>query len=76
MNYFQHLLCNSPIVFDKTIKKVIEHELEIKTGPFNKFELDLVLKKLKNKKGSPEVWKTGKFNDLLFIFVMKCTMEM
>ena len=36
----------SPIVSDSTIEKVIEHELEKKTGSFNELELDLVLKKL------------------------------
>ena len=69
---FQNLLGKSPIVSDSTIEKVIEYEPEKKTGPFNELELDLVLKKVKNKKvaaeldGIPsEVWKTGKFNDLL-----------
>ena len=72
MNHFQNLLGKSPIVSDSTIEKVVEHDLEIKTGPFNGLELDLVLKKLQNKKaarldGIPsEVWKTGKFNDLLY----------
>ena len=74
MNHFQNLLGKSPIVSDSTIEKVIEHELEIKTGPFNELELDLVLKKLQNKKAAgldgipPEVWKTGKFNDLLLYY--------
>ena len=74
MNHFQNLLGKSPIVSDSTIEKVIEHELEIKTGPFNELELDLVLKKLQNKKADgldgipPEVWKTGKFNDLLLYY--------
>ena len=74
MNHFQNLLGKSPIVSDSTIEKVIEHELEIKTGPFNELELDLVLKKLQNKivaglDGIPaEVWKTGKFNDLLLYY--------
>ena len=72
MNHFQNLLGKSPIVSDSAIEKVIEHDLEIKTGPFNKPELDLVLNKLQNKKAAgldgipPEVWKTGKFNDLLY----------
>ena len=71
MNHFQNLLGKSLIVSDSTIKKVIEHELEKKTGPFNELELDLVLNKLKNKKAGgldgipPKVWKTGKLNDLL-----------
>ena len=69
-----NLLGKAPIVSDSTIEKVIEHELEIKIGPFNELELDLVLKKLKNKKaagldGIPvEVWKTGKFNDLILYY--------
>ena len=50
MNHFQNLLAKPPIVTDSTIENVIEHELEIKPGPFNELELDLVLKKLKNKK--------------------------
>ena len=46
MNHVQNLLGKSPIVSDNTIEKVIEHELEKKTGSFNELELDLVLKKL------------------------------
>ena len=71
MNHFQNLLDKSPIVSDSIIEKVIEQELEMKSGLFNELEVNLVLKKLKNKKASgldgipPEVWKTGKFNDLL-----------
>ena len=74
MNYFQNLLGKLPIVFDSTIEKVIEQKLEIKTGPFNELELDLVLKKLKDKKAAgldgipPEVWKSGKYNDLLLYY--------
>ena len=74
MNHFQNLLGKSPIVSDSTIEKVVEHDLEIKIRPFNELELDLVLKKLPNKKAtgldriSPEVWKTGKFNDLLLYY--------
>ena len=71
MNHFQNLLGKSPIVSNSTIEKVVQHELEIKTGPINELEVHLVLKKLKNKKAArldgipPEIWKTGKFNDLL-----------
>ena len=71
MNHFQNLLGKSPIVSDSTIEKVVEHDLEIKTGPFNGLELDLVLKKLQNKKAArldgipPE---NGKFNDLLLCY--------
>ena len=82
MNHFQNLLGKSPIVSGSTIEKVIEHELEIKTGSFNELKLDLVLKKLKNKKATgldgipPEIWKTGTFNNLLLYIVMKYKMEM
>ena len=69
LNHFQN-----PIVSNSTIEKVIEQELEIKTGPFNGFELDLVLKKLINKFAAEldgirtNIWKTGKFNDLLLYY--------
>ena len=74
MNHFQNLLGKSPIASDSTIEKVIEHELEIKTRPLNDLQLDLVLKKMKNKKPvvldgiPPEVWKTGKFNEHLLYY--------
>ena len=74
MNHFQNLLGKSFIVSDSTIEKLIEQELEIKTGAFNELELDLVLKNMKNKKAAglnripPEVWETGKFNDLLLYY--------
>ena len=35
MNKFQNLLGKSPIVSESTLKKVIEHELEMKNGPVN-----------------------------------------
>ena len=74
MNHFQNLLGKSLIVSDSTIEKLIEQELEIKTGAFNELELDLVLKNMKNQKAAglnripPEVWETGKFNDLLLYY--------
>ena len=46
----------------------------MKNLSINELELDLVLKKLKNKKASkldgipPEVWKIRKFNDLLLYY--------
>ena len=70
MNHFKNL-GKSLTVSDSTVEKVIEHELEIKTRPYNELGLDLILKKLKNKKAAgldgipPEVWKTGKLNGLL-----------
>ena len=77
INHFQNLYSKSPIVSDSSIEKVIEHRTEIKAGPFNELELDVVLKKLENKKAagldgiSPEIWKTGKFNDLLLYYCNK-----
>ena len=70
MNHFQNLLDKSPILSDSTIEKVVKHDIEEKTGPFNELELDLVLKKLDNKKATrldriPP--KNGKFNDLLLL---------
>ena len=74
-NHFKSLLGSQPIVSDEPIiANPEQQELEIKTGPFNEVELKLVLKKLKNKKAAgldnipPEVWKTGKFNDLLLYY--------
>ena len=74
MNDIQNLLGKSPIVSNSTIKKVIEHDLEIRTGAFNKLKLDLVRKKIKNKKTVrldgiyPKVSKTVKFKDLLLYY--------
>ena len=74
MNHFQNRLGKSPIVSDSTIEKVVKHDLKIKTGPLIEPQLDLVLKKLQSKKAAgldgipPEVWKTGKFNDLLLYY--------
>ena len=73
-NHFQNLLGKSPTVSDRAIEKIIDQELPIKTGQFEEQELDIVLKKMKNKKAAgldeipPEVWKTGKFNDLLLYY--------
>lgn len=74
-SHFQNLLGKQPNVSNKPIEmNPAQQELDIKTGPFNENELELVLKKLKNKKAAgldnipPEVWKTGKFNDLLLYF--------
>ena len=51
---------------------IISKQLDIKLKPFTREELDLVLRKLKNRKKSagldeipPEVWKTRKFDDIL-----------
>ena len=69
--HFQNLLGNAPTIGQTQIVKIIHTELPIKKGPFIEAELEAVLRKLKNKKACgpdgipPEVWKTGKFNDIL-----------
>ena len=51
--------------------KIITNQLDIRLGQFTRAELDVVLRKFKNKKAAgldeipPEVWKTWKFNDIL-----------
>ena len=51
--------------------RIISKQLDIKLGPFTQEELDLVVRKIKNRKVaelgeiSPEVWKTRKFNNIL-----------
>ena len=67
--HFKNLLGKSPKVTDKPIMKIINYQLDIKIGLFIQ-ELDVVQTKIKNMKAAgleipPEVWKTGKFDDLL-----------
>ena len=51
--------------------KIISNQLNIKLEQFIQEELDLVLKKIRNRKAAdldeipPEVWKTKKFDDIL-----------
>ena len=55
----------------KQITRIISKQLDIKLGAFTQEELDLVLRKIKNRKAAglnevpPEVWKTRKFNNIL-----------
>ena len=69
--HFQNLLGNAPTIGQTQIVKIIHTELPIKKGPFIEAELEAVLRNLKNNKACgpdgipPEVWKTGKFNDIL-----------
>ena len=52
--------------------EIINDQQDIKLGQFTQEELDVVLTKIKNRKAAnldeipPEVWKTRKFDDLLF----------
>ena len=68
------MLRNSPEVTDKPITKIINSKLDIKLGQFTEEDLNIVLTKIKNRKAvdfdeiPPEVWKTRKFEDLLFQF--------
>ena len=51
--------------------RIISKQLDIKLGQFMQEELDLVLRKIKNRKVAgldeipAEVWKTKQFNDIL-----------
>ena len=51
--------------------KIINNQQYIKLGQFTQEELNILLKKIKNRKAanldkiSPKVWKTRKFDDLL-----------
>ena len=51
--------------------KIISNQLDIKLGQFSQEELDLVLRKIKNRRVArldeilPEVWKIREFNDIL-----------
>ena len=53
------------------ITRIISKQLDLKLGPFTQEELDLFLRKIKNRKAagpeeiSPEVWKTRQFDDIL-----------
>ena len=69
--HFKNLLGNPPKITDEPITRIISKQLDIKLGPFTKEELDLVLKKIKNRKAAgldeipPEVWKIRQFDDIL-----------
>ena len=53
------------------ITRIISEQLDIKLGLFTQEELNLVLRKIKNRKAAgldeipPEVWKTRQFDDIL-----------
>ena len=68
---FENLLGKPPEVTDKLITKIIRNQLDIKLGHFTQEELNLVLRKIKNRKAAgfdeipPEVLKTREFDDIL-----------
>ena len=69
--HFENLLGNPQKVTHEPITRIISKQLDIKLGPFTQEELDLVLRKIKNRKAEgldeipPEVWKTRQFDDIL-----------
>ena len=69
--YFENLLGKPPKLTHEPITRIISKQLDIKLGQFTQEELDLVLRKIKNRKVAvldeipPEVWKTREFDDIL-----------
>ena len=70
--HFKNLLWNPPEVTLEPITRIISKQWDIKLGPFTQEELNSLLWKIKNRKTAefdeipPEVWKTRKFNNILF----------
>ena len=50
--HFENLLENPPKVTQEPIMRIISKQLDIKLGPFTQEELDLVLRKIKNRKAA------------------------
>ena len=69
--HFENLLGNPLEVTHEPIMRIISKQLDIKLGLFTQEELNLLLRKIKNRKAAgldeipPEVWKTRKFDDIL-----------
>ena len=69
--HFENQLANPLNMTQEPITRIISKQLDIKLGPFTKEELDLVLRKIKNRKAPgldeilPEEWKTRQFDDIL-----------
>ena len=70
--HFENLLGKPPNVTHEPITKIICYQLYIKLRKFTHGKLESVLRKIKNRKAAGRdeiitaVWKTRKFNDLLF----------
>ena len=70
--HFKNLLGKPLKVTHKPITIIISNQLDIKLGQFTQEELDSVLRKIKDRKAAgldeipPEIWKTRKFDDILF----------
>ena len=69
--HFKNLLGNPQNITHEPITRIISKQLDIKLGPFTQEELDLVLRKIKNRKAAgldeipPEVWMIRQFDDIL-----------
>ena len=69
--HFENLLGNPAKATHEPITRIINKQLDIKLGLFTQEELDLVLRKIKNRKAAgldeipPEVWKTRQFDHIL-----------
>ena len=50
--HFENLLGKPPKVTDEPIAKIISNQLDIKLGQFTQEELDLVLRKIKNREAA------------------------
>ena len=68
-DHFHNLLGKPPKITDTTIRRIVNHELDIKCGNFTMEEVQRARKKCKEKKAAPlippEVWTTGMFDDVL-----------
>ena len=73
--HFKNLLGNSFKVSNKPINKIIYSQLDIKLGHFMVEELDVVLKKIRNKKAAglnkipSEIWKTRNLMTYFFNYM-------
>ena len=71
--HFKNLLGNLPAITDKPTEEITNDQLDLKLRPFTKDELNTVLKVIKSSKVAgldemtPKVWKTRKFDGILFI---------
>ena len=69
--HFENLLEKSPNVTHEPITKIICNQLDIKLRQFTPEEINLALRKIKNRKAAgldekpPEVWKTREFDNIL-----------
>ena len=69
--HFKNLFGNPSEVTHESFTRIISKQLDIKLGPFTQEDLDLVQRKIKNRKAAgldeipSEVWKTSKFDNIL-----------